>query len=63
VDWLFWDAMVVPAVVVVSGVALTFAALRPPVRPFCLGLAGGVVAALLAALLAFLFLFTVLNLE
>jgi hypothetical protein len=63
VDWLFWDAMVVPAVVVVSGIAMAIAALRPPLRSFCIGLAGGVVAVLLAALLAIPFLFAVLNLE
>ena len=62
-DWLFWDVMVVPAVVVVSGVALTIAALKPPLRSFCIGLAGGVIASLLTALLTLGLLFAVLNLE
>lgn len=63
VDWLFWDAMVVPAVVVVSGLAMGIAVLRPPQRSFCIGLAGGVVALLLGALLVIPLLFAVLNLE
>lgn len=62
-DWLFWDVTVVPAVVVISVVAIAIAALRPPLRSFCIGLAGGVVASLLVALLAILLLFEVLNLE
>ena len=62
-DWLFWDVTVVPAVGLVSVAAIAIAALRPPLRSFCLGLAGGVVASLLAVLLAIVLLFAVLNLE
>lgn len=63
VDLLFWDAMVVPAVVVVAAVALVVAARSRSVRPFWMGLAGGVLAILPLALVAFGLLFAALDLE
>ena len=62
-DWLFWDVTVVPALVVVSALALVVAAARPRSRAFHLGLAAGALTMLPAALSTFALVYTLFNLE